>query len=165
MKRKHSFIGGKIKADLNKKIKKNKLFLTLIYSAFVFTILLFTLTVVGLVLFLLIKYDIMPEIETTEADFKKTIFFIGIISIITGGAIGFGSNYYALNPLKKLTSKMNQLASGDFNTRLSFSKPISYLPAYKNLEETFNTMAQELENTEMLRSDFINNFSHINSPL
>lgn len=160
MKLKHSTIGDKIRSDINKKVKKSKILLTLYYSAFVFLILLLTLLIVSFVLFILIKYDIMPEIETTEKDFIKTISFIGIVSLFTGGAIGFGSNYYALNPLKKLTSQMNRLASGDFNTRLKFSKPISYLPAYKNLEESFNTMAEELENTEMLRSDFINNFSH-----
>lgn len=160
MKKKHSTIGNKIRNDINKKVKKSKLLLTLYYSAFVFVILFLTLFIIGLVLFLLIRYDIMPEIETTEKDFIKTISFLGIVSLFTGGAIGFGSNYYALNPLKTLTSKMNLLASGDFCTRLKFSKPISYLPTYKNLEESFNTMAEELGNTEMLRSDFINNFSH-----
>ena len=160
MKKLPANLGNIIKADLNKKIKKSKILLTLYYSAFVFLILLLNLTVIGVVLFLLIRYDIMPAIETTEEDFKKTISLIGIISLITGGAIGFGSNYYALNPLKKLTMKMNLLSSGDFSTRLKFSKPISYLPTYKTLEESFNTMAEELKNTEMLRSDFINNFSH-----
>ena len=106
------------------------------------------------------KYDIMPRFDTTEEDFIKTISFLGIVSLITGSAIGFGSNYYALNPLKKLTSEMNNLASGDFSTRLKWQKPLCFIPAYKNLAESFNTMAEELENTEMLRSDFINNFSH-----
>ena len=31
---------------------------------------------------------------------------------------------------------------------------------FERLSESFNRMAQELENTELLRSDFINNFSH-----
>ena len=30
----------------------------------------------------------------------------------------------------------------------------------KELADSFNKMAEELENTEMLRSEFINNFSH-----
>lgn len=160
MKKIHYTLKNKFKNDLNKKIKKNKLLLTLFYSAFIFIILLLTLFLVGVILYFLIKYDLMPAIETTERDFFKTIFFIGIISLITGCAIGFGSNYYAISPLKTITSKMNLLASGEFNTRLKFSKPICYLPSYKNLEESFNTMAEELENTEMLRTDFINNFSH-----
>ena len=33
-------------------------------------------------------------------------------------------------------------------------------PAVKELTTSFNTMAEELENTELLRNDFINSFSH-----
>ena len=160
MKKKNNSLKLNINKKLNKKIKKNKLLLTLVYSGFVFLILALTLLVVGLGLYLLMRYNIMPEIHTTEEDFKKILTFIALISFITGGATAFGSNYYALTPLRKLTSGMNHLASGDFNTRLKFGKPISYLSSYKNLEESFNTMAEELQNTEMLRSDFINNFSH-----
>ena len=46
--------------------------------------------------------------------------------------------------------------SGNYKTRI-------YLGNSKisnELSESFNKLAQELENTEMLRSDFINNFSH-----
>ena len=34
------------------------------------------------------------------------------------------------------------------------------MPAFAQISDGFNKMAQELQNTEMLRSDFINNFSH-----
>ena len=55
---------------------------------------------------------------------------------------------------------MNRLAAGDFKTRLKFGDTMSAHPAVKELTTSFNTMAEELENTELLRSDFINNFSH-----
>ena len=145
---------------LNKKIKKNKLLLGLIYSALVFLILLLSLLIVSVILYLLMKYHIMPEFNTTENDFIKTVTFIALVSIVTGSAIAFGSNYYAITPMGMLSGELNRLASGDFKTRLRFKKPIRYLPTYRILEESFNTMAEELENTEMLRSDFINNFSH-----
>ena len=45
-------------------------------------------------------------------------------------------------------------------TRLSFSRPLAKYPVAKELSDSFNKMAAELESTEMLRSDFINNFSH-----
>lgn len=146
--------------NLNKRIRKNKLFLGLVHSALVFLILIFTLLIVSLILYILIKNGIMPEFKTSEGDFKKIISLIALISLVTGTAISFGSNYYAITPLGKLTGEMNRLASGNFKTRLKFPKPIRYLSAYKTLEESFNTMAEELQNTEMLRSDFINNFSH-----
>jgi signal transduction histidine kinase len=55
---------------------------------------------------------------------------------------------------------MNALASGDFKTRLSYGEPISNYPTVKEVTDSFNQMAQELEHTEMLRGDFVNNFSH-----
>ncbi len=160
MKNNNKFHKNNLKSNINKKVKKNKILLTLVYSALVFIILLFSLLIICLILYYLIKYDIIPEFEASEGNFQNTITFFAVVSLITGSAIGFGSNYYALNPLKKLTSEMNKLASGDFSTRLKWQKPFSHIPAYKNLAESFNTMAEELENTEMLRSDFINNFSH-----
>jgi signal transduction histidine kinase len=55
---------------------------------------------------------------------------------------------------------MNRLASGDFRARLEIDSPLAKHPAFKEVTDSFNKMAQELESTEMLRSDFINNFSH-----
>lgn len=52
------------------------------------------------------------------------------------------------------------LAAGEYNTRLYFGNPLKKHPTFWALSESFNTLAEELQNTEMLRSDFINNFSH-----
>ena len=37
---------------------------------------------------------------------------------------------------------------------------IGRIPCFRDLTDTFNKLANELQNTELLRSDFINNFSH-----
>jgi len=55
---------------------------------------------------------------------------------------------------------MNRLATGDFRARIRFGKPISAHPSFQEIEKSFNTAAKELEQTEILRRDFINNFSH-----
>lgn len=55
---------------------------------------------------------------------------------------------------------MNRLASGDFQARLKFGRLLTSHPAFAELTDSFNKMAEELGNTEMLRNDFINNFSH-----
>ncbi len=55
---------------------------------------------------------------------------------------------------------MNKLASGDFSAKLTFEKPLASHPAFLELSERFNKMARELGSTEMLRTDFVNNFSH-----
>ena len=52
------------------------------------------------------------------------------------------------------------MAAGNYKTRLSAGTVVRYYPGIAEVTDSFNTLAQELENTEMLRSDFINNFSH-----
>lgn len=65
-----------------------------------------------------------------------------------------------LKPIKRIIDQLDRLASGDFKTRLHFGKPIADHPTFKQVEKSFNRAAEELDYTEMLRSDFINNFSH-----
>lgn len=82
------------------------------------------------------------------------------ISLIIGSLLAFLIGKITLNPLKRIVEKLDQLANGDFKARLHFGKPISQHPTFKQVEKSFNRAAEELEHTEMLRSDFINNFSH-----
>jgi len=55
---------------------------------------------------------------------------------------------------------MNRLASGDFKARLKYNPVFSKHPTVAEITDSFNRMAEELENTKVLRSDFINSFSH-----
>jgi signal transduction histidine kinase len=55
---------------------------------------------------------------------------------------------------------MNRLADGDYQARLEYRGKLGRLPVVREIADSFNKMAAELENTELLRSDFINNFSH-----
>jgi Signal transduction histidine kinase len=85
--------------------------------------------------------------------------------------IGFGTQRFVsalsawfgrilLKPVNQVINAMNALADGKFSTRLTFSSWFGHQSARRELSESFNKMAEELENTEMLRSDFINHFSH-----
>lgn len=67
---------------------------------------------------------------------------------------------FPLKPVNDFINQMNRLASGDFKARLRFGGFLSKNRTFKELEESFNELAEELDNTEMLRADFINNFSH-----
>lgn len=51
---------------------------------------------------------------------------------------------------------MNRLSQGDFTSRIDFGNHT----IGKEISDSFNTMAAELEKTENLRTEFINNFSH-----
>jgi signal transduction histidine kinase len=52
------------------------------------------------------------------------------------------------------------LSNGDYNVKLEFSPSLDKIHSFKELSNSFNKLSDELKNTEMLRSDFINNFSH-----
>lgn len=89
-------------------------------------------------------------------DVMRPIPHLAISSAIIGGTL---TNFFAhvrLNNIDKLIDSINELADGNFKVRINFSTPIYF----EKLSDSFNRMAEELENTEILRSDFINNFSH-----
>jgi signal transduction histidine kinase len=69
-------------------------------------------------------------------------------------------SHFVARHINRLIHQMNSLASGNFQTRLKYGKPLCDHPTVRGMTESFNRMAEELEHTEMLRGDFVNNFSH-----
>ena len=133
--------------------------LTLAFSIFVFLILLAAIAMTALGLWLLAKANIILT-PNGEIQFGELLLFMSLISLIIGGVIAFFSSRLPLRPVNELINKMNRLAAGDFKTRLKFGDTMSAHPAVKEVTASFNAMAEELENTELLRNDFINSFSH-----
>ena len=141
------------------KERTSRMSLTLALSIFVFVILLAAIGLTALGLWLLTKAGVTVDING-ELQLGQVILFMFLISLIIGGVAVFFSSRLPLKPVNEIINKMNRLASGDFKTRLKFGDTMSAHPAVKELITSFNTMAEELENTEMLRNDFINAFSH-----
>ena len=143
----------------NLKESKSRISLTLVLSIFVFCIITSAIALTSLGLWLLEIFDVFVDIDG-ELRLGTVILFMSLISLIIGGVFAFFGSKIPLKPLNELINKMNRLASGDFKTRLKFGKILSENKAMNEVVTSFNTLAEELENTEMLRSDFINNFSH-----
>lgn len=133
--------------------------LTLALSIFVFVILLAAIALTALGLWLLTKAGVIVDVDG-DLQLGQVTLFMFLISLIIGGVTTFFSSRFPLKPVNEIINKMNRLAAGDFKTRLNFGNTMSSHPAVKELTTSFNTMAKELENTEMLRNDFINSFSH-----
>lgn len=133
--------------------------LTLVLAIFVFLILLLAIGLTVLLLYILAKTGVIVDVE---GDVKLGTAFVLmlVISLVIGGLIAFFSSHIPLKPINNLINKMNRLAAGDFQARLTFGGALASHPAFREISTSFNTMAEELENTELLRSDFINNFSH-----
>lgn len=128
--------------------------LTLIFTVIVFLILTITVMIISCIVFVLNRFNILNI--ATSPNLMLPLMFFAILSIIIGTGISLFINKIPKNPIIKVIDGLNHLANGDFDTRLEH-RPYE-LGA--ELANSFNSLATELQNTEMLRSDFINNFSH-----
>ena len=138
---------------------KRRLSLLLLFSGVVLLLLLVTSAIVGAIVFFLI-YSGALVVGHAEVNSRKLFLILGLISVAIGAILAFVTLHFPLKPINKILNAMNRLASGDYSVRLSFRGIMAKHPTVVELTNSFNQMASELEHTEMLRSDFINNFSH-----
>lgn len=108
----------------------------------------------------IINYFLVSAGAIKTEDFQRNgwiPFALLAISCVALGIIGSAlANRFIFKPYKTLMNSMFKLSSGDYSTRISFGKNNTL----KEAEKSFNALAEELSRTEMLHSDFINNFSH-----
>lgn len=149
-----------IKKKKDKKNRKHRTELTLLVSAIVFVDLLFTVMLSGLIVYLLVKYKVVGDIEDITLSTSEIIIMLCTISLILGAVFSSSLTSILLKPINSIIFNMNRLAAGDFKTRLKAKGPFAKLHAMQEVKDSFNQMAEELECTEVLRNDFVNNFSH-----
>lgn len=168
MKRKQSNIRLRDKIDTQslKKIgnfirreRDNRFSLAILFVSFMGIVLFISLVLIVLSVLILTQFGVIGNIEDNTSSIL-TLVIVGQASILISFGISFLFVKIPLKPINTLINHMNRLAAGDFKTRLSFGKSLSKNPTFKEISESFNRMAEELENTEMLRGDFVNNFSH-----
>lgn len=149
------------KADFSKRRKEHehRFSLTLLLAFIVFLILLVALSLAALTIYFLVKFDVIVSIDG-QVDLGSLLMFMSLISLVIGSILAIFLGKFPLTPFNKLINGMNSLADGDFETRLEYGGPIEHYPTFVEIADSFNKMASQLENTEMLRGDFINNFSH-----
>lgn len=87
---------------------------------------------------------------------RLPLFLFCIASILIGTLLAVVFSKIPLRPLKEIMTATDNIADGNFNIRVSLKGP----DEFRELGHKFNHMAEELESVEMLRTDFINNFSH-----
>lgn len=139
---------------------RHRLGLTLLVTVIISLFWVTTLILTGWVIYLLIQARILTGSQRQPLSVSEAIPIIGIANFILGSLLTFAFSKIPLRPVNDLINKLNRLAAGDFKTRIKYSGFMRNYPTVSELTDSFNTLAEELENTEMLRSDFINNFSH-----
>ena len=134
--------------------------LMLLFIVIVFLSLLVNTIVTSTAVFFLVKGGILSVSSAVRPHIGSLILFNGAISIPIGFLVALIAVKFPLKPIRDLIDGMDALAAGDFQIRMNAGKIMRRYPAFREVSASFNKMAEELERTEMLRSDFINNFSH-----
>lgn len=128
-----------------------------IFSFVVFNVLWFSIGLSVVIMYTLVHFNIL------EWRFYENpaigISILMCISTVIGFVVTNIGVQLMINPIEKLLLAMKKLASGDFSTRIDTRK-FSYIKEIREFSDEFNTTAKELGSIEMLRSDFVNNFSH-----
>jgi len=82
--------------------------------------------------------------------------FFAIISVMVGTILSAVFMRRPLRPFSQLLDALIRISKGDYSVRLN----LRGAHMIRELNQNFNHMASELASIEMLRTDFINNFSH-----
>lgn len=134
---------------LNKRIT-----LSMHFGISIFIINLITTIITGFLMYLSFFLGILNE-NTIENVMVLPIMTL-IASIIIGVIVSACSSRIVLKNVREFITATDKLSKGDFSARLNIKRP----PEFKVLSKNFNKMAEELGGIEVLRTDFINNFSH-----
>lgn len=140
--------------------KNSRFALTVLISIIVFFIFLFALVLVNSVILLLIATGVYrPELHGYSgiAMFMVTL---SVASLLIGAIAAAIIVHIPLKPINTLINGIDSLASGAYSVRINQNGILKKMPLFTKLTDSFNTLAEELQNTEMFRSDFVNNFSH-----
>lgn len=138
---------------------KQKFALTLLFSLFIFAVNTVVLLLSIAVVYMFTRLDII-EVTGGRVRLHNVLSFLFYSSVVIGVIITYLMGKISIKPFDRIISQLDRLAKGDFKARLHFGRPIGIHPTFRRVEKSFNRAAEELEHTEMLRSDFINNFSH-----
>ena len=133
---------------------KDKIGLTLTTTIYIVIINIITIIIAAVLTYFFIAIDILDK-----KNIQNPIIILGInliACIIIGILVSTISSKIVLKHVRVFIEAIAKLSRGDFSIRLNIKKPLEF----KLLSENFNVMAKELEGIEVLRTDFINNFSH-----
>ncbi len=138
-----------------------------IFSTFSLTVLL-TLNLFFIVFLMLVLVTILVYFgvdqgflfENGNITVPGALVFIYAVCILVSISIVVMIRKVFIGPMRRIMGAMDELARGNFDVRIDLSSE-KYRPReIHEFAESFNKAAEELSGTEILRKDFINNFSH-----
>lgn len=146
------------KKFVEKKPDKAKGSRKVIKQVYIFSFVAVMVAVVTLVLVtwyvLIVTGALSMEYLTEYGGLLLTLFIF--MAIALGVGLSIVVSKFVLKPINIIINGMSRLSDGDYSVRIA----LGGYEDMKNLAGSFNNLAAELENTEILRRDFINDFSH-----
>ena len=143
----------KLKKDITDKFKVRAFF---VFGVAI--ILLGAILMVAVIEYLLVVAQKYASFTIEESPFLWVLIFAGV-SLIIGLVLTFIFGKLITKPFNTLTNGISRLSEGEYDTRIDLGETRDIV-GVKSLSEKFNSLAEELQKTEILRSDFVNNFSH-----
>ena len=139
----------------NRRGKSIKLNLRLVFILVGAGILLVAASIVLFTLYSLINSGVI-ELEDLRGGGVWIIILFVLASVVIGtiGTAIFGKLFF--RDIDSIIGGLSALSEGDYSVRMDLGKR----GTKKELSDKFNSLAEQLENTTILRADFINNFSH-----
>lgn len=129
--------------------------IVLLSTGIIFILLTLTMFISNAVIIFLLEHGIMNR-PPHPGSLLPFLLRTGIISILTGTILTLCIGHFPLRPLYTFMQAIHSVSEGNFQTKIYLEHP----KEFRELSRCFNKMTEELAGIEMLRSDFINNFSH-----
>lgn len=139
--------------------RRGRMTLTLILSGCVFLVILVTVLLIGMALVIADQAGLLSR-WTAHISLLRFFLVIAAMSLVCGTLIALFLGSVPLRSMNRMTEGLHRLASGDYKAHIEPKGFLYMIAPVRDMVESFNATAAELEGTEMLRSDFINNFSH-----
>lgn len=141
--------------------RKRYLKLTAMFSVIVSVVLLVTSIIIIGGAILLHKLKILKKLpDLSVASTRVAGILVALFSILIGTGLSAGAMSVPLRLLEQYIDMLDRLTKGNFETRIKIPKLLRRFRPFMELEESFNKLAEELGRNEMLRTDFIHDFSH-----
>lgn len=126
--------------------------LAFLFAAITFVILLITMMIVFFGIVILNHFGISMQSEVGQ--FPLAMFML--VSVIIGSIVSLITSRVPLRPIRQIIEATEKITDGDYSARIS----LRGTEELRRLGDKFNHMAEELGSVEVLRTDFVNDFSH-----
>lgn len=127
---------------------------------FVFLMMMMSSILTGILVLFSLQWQLWiheGDADRVRIPFQFITWTFLIISTVIGSCLSLGFSRHFLQPIYTLADAMNEIRKGNYHIRVKGGPAEGEV---NHLIQNFNEMASELQGVEILKSDFINYFSH-----